>query len=380
MNLPARGLVGLLAAATLVRAADTPLEEWKFDEPAGTALIEISGGRGAAWTENFEATATDGAGLLVARKPPGTAKNSYAPVSTTGGGKIWLVADLAGWGISGSEGRQGFILGFTSTKHENTPVVVAQIGLDREPSGEFVLRGSALGDGATRFEGDKSFGLRRDEHVAEDRPQEQGIEGEHDEAADAAEDAAGEAAQADAGVVEHVEPSHDRPVGGEFFIVELLRIHFLDLVEGVLPRHLRGEAGPGRGRAEGAEEDRPERRQRDPEAGVGDHAARHVHEERPQPTKKAERLDAVQLRVGVGDELLEVLAGRRRKPQCLGHREVAAGGPVAAGEGGSPLGVDPPGRPAAEPGHVVGQGRPVGGPRLDEAGHAHRGSPASVRS
>ena len=48
MNLPARGLVGLLAAATLVRAADTPLEEWKFDEPAGTALIEISGGALAA--------------------------------------------------------------------------------------------------------------------------------------------------------------------------------------------------------------------------------------------------------------------------------------------------------------------------------------------
>ncbi len=163
MNPPARGLLGLLAAAALVRAADTPLEEWKFDEPAGTALIEISGGQGAAWTENFEATATDGAGLLVARKPSGTAKNSYTPVSTTGGGKIWLVADLAGWGISGSEGRQGFILGFTSTKHADSPVVVAQIVLDREPSGEFVLRGSALGDGATRIDGGKSFGLRRDE-------------------------------------------------------------------------------------------------------------------------------------------------------------------------------------------------------------------------
>ena len=38
----------------------------------GLIGLAVSGGKGVAWTENFEATATDGAGLLVARKPPGT--------------------------------------------------------------------------------------------------------------------------------------------------------------------------------------------------------------------------------------------------------------------------------------------------------------------
>jgi len=153
-----RALLGLalgLAASPVLKAGS--VAEWTFDDPANTSLKSAanSGSAGGAWTLNFDATTTDGAGKLVSKKPSGGIWNTYWPLPSGSPKKLWLVVDLAGWNMSGDKVKEAVRAGFSASDDDNKPQVVAQAVLERMPNGSAVaVRGDALGDGATAVSGD----------------------------------------------------------------------------------------------------------------------------------------------------------------------------------------------------------------------------------
>ena len=152
-----RTLLGLalgLAASPVLKAGS--VAEWTFDDPANTSLKSAanSGSGGGAWTLNFDATTTDGAGKLVSKKPSGGNWNTYWPLPSGSPKKLWLVVDLAGWNMSGEKVKEAVRAGFSASDDDNKPQVVAQVVLERLPGGAVAVRGDALGDGATAVSGD----------------------------------------------------------------------------------------------------------------------------------------------------------------------------------------------------------------------------------
>lgn len=145
---------GLCLAAAASLHAGT-IAEWKFDDAAGTPLKSAanSGTAAGEWTQNFDATKTDGSGKLISQKPSGGLWNTYWSVPADAPRKMWLVVDLSGWNMSGEKIKEALRAGFSSSADDNKPQVVAQAVLERMPNGSVSVSGDALGEGATAVSG-----------------------------------------------------------------------------------------------------------------------------------------------------------------------------------------------------------------------------------
>lgn len=131
------------------------IAEWNFDDAPGTSLKSAANGgaAGGAWMHNFDKTTTDGSGKLVSTKPSGGIWNTYWAIPTDAPRKLWLSVDLSSWHLAGAKVKEALRAGFSTSDDDNKPQVVAQFIFERLPNA-MVVRGDALGDGATSVSGD----------------------------------------------------------------------------------------------------------------------------------------------------------------------------------------------------------------------------------
>ncbi|MFM6175874.1 MAG: hypothetical protein ACKPB4_27710, partial [Sphaerospermopsis kisseleviana] len=79
--------------------------------------------------------------------------NTYWAIPSDAPRKLWVSVDLANWNISGDKVKEAVRAGFSASDDDNKPQVVAQVVFERMPNA-MVVRGDALGDGATSVSGD----------------------------------------------------------------------------------------------------------------------------------------------------------------------------------------------------------------------------------
>lgn len=120
-------LLTLASAASL--AAETSYQ-WTFNDQPGTALTKVGGP--VSWSNDLDQTATTGRGTLRIRRGHSTTPNTFAPLPAAWAQQpLWLVVRVRGWNLSGKS-PELVRLGFSSSDHEKTPSVVAQIKIARE--------------------------------------------------------------------------------------------------------------------------------------------------------------------------------------------------------------------------------------------------------
>jgi hypothetical protein len=147
-------------AASVIAA---PLQQWTFDDPAGTQLTmtKNSVSAGAKWEPDMEASTTTGKGAFRIRRSRGQQANAYAPIQEVASGTAWLQVDIDGWNLTGS-GAETVRFAFTSSNPGTaSPFVAAQMKLERAGGGkEVVLSGESFGTG-TKIEKMQPFDASR---------------------------------------------------------------------------------------------------------------------------------------------------------------------------------------------------------------------------
>lgn len=165
-------LLTLSALALCAHSASAAIiEDFQFNDPSGTVITGAANSVNAAnlWLSQNNAveSATTGSGSFRIQKNTVTGQVSNTlEMSNITSGKVWLVAEIAGWlytatpSATSERVRFGFLDNDPPAAGSST--ITAQMQIDRLPSGNLTVTGDAGGTGSTAtVTSSVDFGLSR---------------------------------------------------------------------------------------------------------------------------------------------------------------------------------------------------------------------------
>ena len=155
-------LVALVMAAGIPSARAVVLEDFPFSDSNGTTLDAAANVINASNTWILSGQSWDPSvvtnGNFGITKTSTTLASAHIDIANVTTGKVWLVAEMAGWNFNSTVSSPGEEIRFAFLDNDNTPpsgsIITAQMDIGRSSTLGLALRGrGALGTGATDITG-----------------------------------------------------------------------------------------------------------------------------------------------------------------------------------------------------------------------------------